>query len=87
MSEVIPLENEKSAGRLLLWAAMLCLFMLLGKMYFRKPGEREGAGAAFPLFSQLASKMDAAAEVLRQGSVYQVFFEWDNGCAETNSDS
>ena len=86
MSEVISLEHEKSAGRILLWGWLLCLFLFLGMMYFREPGEKGEVGRIFPLFSQLASKMDAAAQTLRQGSVCQVFFWWDNDCAEPNSD-
>lgn len=82
MSEVIPLEDENNAGCLLLWAAVFCLFLFLGTMYVRRPEEQ--GGTAFPLFSPLASKMDAAAEELRQGNVCQVFFGWDDDRAETN---
>ena len=81
------MRNDGSSGRLFLWLAMLCFFLFWGIVFLLKPEYRERAGAAFPLFSQLASKMDAAAEQLKQGNVCQVFVEWGDDCAETNSDS
>ena len=85
--EVIPLNNGRIKGRLLLWTLVLWVFLFLGTVYVCMPEHRESAMASFPLFHRLASKMDAAAEQLTRENGYAGFLHWGDGCAETNLDS
>lgn len=67
----------------------LCIFLFFGAVYQLAPQSRDRVQPFFPLFGRVSSRLDEAAEELREGKpikeAAEVFFHGVFGNVETDS--